>query len=329
MIRSGRASQTQVSFSLKQSIISFCHSQVMETVYASRNLTNFTDQFNVWMNRTSGLALDIRVLSADFSSTFHEVSHVDNDNTKFVSLSNTSTEILQNFCSTPLADYYEIRLIDYQTVDIQKRKDKFVPCPRYDSQLLQLKPTNFSLFCTGNESSLVQLFGNANSNETLRKEDGNKDCYDLKVACGICRDECTKTMQSDPLCNVSEAELNRTSSKKYQFGEHFAFCFECCELQQCSKFGGDCHKYRKQRHCPSKQVLCSKLKQYEIPITPIFPNPDTGDFKCHVHLARGPSFQLQTFLWQEGRIIGEIGKSTQHHSMIFPLKSKQHLFFYY
>lgn len=275
-----------------------------------QTIANVSSNSQIWLNRSSGLAIQLQILHVDFSTTFREVKHDVNDNSRLPN-DPVSQDILRNFCGSPVPDYYHINLKESANeVQIIKGEPN-TPCPRYDGGLSTIPNPGNLLSCNGAENPVVRLFGVKNKIEDFWKEERSRACYNLKMDCSKCRDNCTVRARENPICNLTKGSVNADS--KQEFGEHFTYCFDCCFEENCICPSCACTQYNSS--CIDSQWTCVGTKQFTIPITPIFPK--RGLFKCHVKLSKGPVFELQTALWKDGKLLRRIEKNDMNFSKEF------------
>ncbi|KAJ7385349.1 hypothetical protein OS493_016426 [Desmophyllum pertusum] len=271
-------------------------------------IDNLSSHSTVWLNRSSGLAIQLQILLVDFSTTFREVNHVANDNSGLKN-DTPSQSIVRDFCGSPVPDYYRINL-QQSAVDVQIIKGQpNTPCPRYDGGSTSNIPVpGNSLSCNGAENPIVRLFGVKSETEDFWKEERSQACYDLKQNCHQCRNECTVLARENPICNLTKNDVRDDSRQNY--GEHFTYCFDCCFQEKCTCLSCACSQYNSS--CIDSQLTCVGAKHSTIPITPVFPN--TGLFKCHVKLSKGPVFELETALWKDGKLLRRIERNDMNFS---------------
>ncbi|KAK3755315.1 hypothetical protein QZH41_014624, partial [Actinostola sp. cb2023] len=277
-------------------------SKVDSDVKASQLITNLSAQYTVWLNRSSGIALRARLIHADFSTKYRQATHNNNDNNKFPSSADLSA-IENSFCKSPIPDFYKINLKKFQELDV--RKDDFhKACPKYASPGSSIKPTGAGLYCAGVNNTMVSYFGSRNSSNMFWKVEKSKYCFDKKTACGSCRDSCSQGIRNIPHCNITKEDV-KFSKQKY--GEHFAFCFDCC-FSKCTCPSCECTKYKKE--CIRGQLNCVRVNQYQLLLKPVFPS--SGNFKCHVEMSRGPEVVIETSLWRFGQRVYSVN-SVDHN----------------
>lgn len=203
----------------------------------------------------------------------------------------TGQLIKERFCKTPLPDFYEVQIEEYQDLDVVK-EDHSKICPNYTKIGHQaFKPAlGKDLYCTGDNNSMVAIFGDRISGHLFRKEEKNKDCYNSKIKCGECRANCSKGISG-----ISGCEIRDDEKEKVRFGEHFSYCFDCCFVG-CTCPSCVCGKY--ERNCVGYQLTCVRVKQYKLSLQPNFPLG--GNFRCHVEASRGPEIAIETSLWRHG-----------------------------
>lgn len=261
-----------------------------------QNIVNVSSNSQIWLNRSSGLAIQLQIRHVDFSTTFREVKHDFNDNSRLPN-DPTSQDIVRNLCDSPVPEYYRINLQESANeLHIIKGKPN-TPCPRYDGGSPTIPAPGNLLSCKGAENPLVRLFGVKHKPEEFWKEESSRACYNLKIDCSKCRDECTVRARENPACNLTKDSVNYDS--KQEFGEHFEHCFDCCFKENCICPSCACTQYN--ASCMDSQLTCVGIKQFTIPVTPIFPKK--GLFKCHVELSIGPIFELETALWKDGKLL--------------------------
>lgn len=235
------------------------------------------------------------------------MKHDFNDNSRLPN-DGTSQTIVTDLCRFPVPDYYRISLQESaENVRIVKGQPN-TPCPRYDGMLPTPPVRGNILSCDGAENPIVRLFGVKGRTDEFWKEESSKACHNLKQDCDKCRNECTVLSRENPICNLTRN--NALHDSKQDYGEHFTYCFDCCFQENCTCPNCACSRY--QSSCIDSQLTCVGVKQFTIPITPVFPNK--GFFKCHVELVRGPVFELETSLWKDGKLLGKIEKSNKNYS---------------
>lgn len=272
-----------------------------------KTITNLSSDSQIWLNRSSGLAIQLQIRHVDFSTTFREVKHEVNDNSRLPNDA-TSQNIIKDFCDAPVPEYYRINLQESANdVHIVKGKPN-TPCPRYDGGSSTTPASGNLLSCNGAENPIVRLFGVKHKPEDFWKEERSRACYNFKMDCSKCRDECTVRARENPICNLTKSSVNAGS--KQEFGEHFEYCFDCCFEKNCICPSCACTQYN--ASCIDSQLTCVGTKQFTIPITPVF--PERGLFKCHVTLSKGPVFELETALWKDGKILKRTKKNVRNYS---------------
>ena len=282
--------------------------QVKADPPVKQTIDNLSSNSEIWLNRSSGLAIQLQILLADFSTTFREVQHDVSDNSRLPNTAATQ-DVVRNFCSSPVPDYYRINLQESANeVRIIKGKPN-TPCPRYDGSSSTIPVRGNLLSCNGAENPTVRLFGVKSKTEDFWKEERSRACYNLQQDCNKCRDKCTVRARENPICNLTKKSDVSVDSKQ-EYGEHFTYCFDCCFEENCVCPSCACTQYN--TSCIGSQVTCVGAKQFTIPITPIFPN--TGLFKCHVELSKGPVFELETALWKDGKLLRRIEKNERNYS---------------
>ena len=271
-----------------------------------QTISNLSRHSSTWLNRSSGLAIRLQMLQVDFSTTFQEVKHDSNDNGRLPSDS-SSRNILTNFCSSPVPEYYHINLQSMGKVKFIKGHPNS-PCPSYDGRTSKIPPRSKLLSCNGAENPLTRLFGESSVPEDFSKEEISQGCYDHKQNCNKCRDKCTDLAQQNPVCNLTNSDDIR--DRKQDYGEHFEYCFDCCFQENCTCSNCACSLYN--TSCIGSQLTCVESTHFTIPIDPIFSNP--GSFKCHVELSQGPVFELETSVWKDGKMLRRIENSMGNNS---------------
>lgn len=272
-----------------------------------QTIADVSSNSQIWLNRSSGLAIQLQIRHVDFSTTFQEVKHDVNDNSRLPN-DQTSQDLLRNFCASPVPEYYRINLQESTNeVRIVKGKPN-TPCPRYDGGSSTIPAPGNLLSCNGAVNPIVRLFGVKNKPVDVWKEEHSRACHNLKMDCSKCRNECTVRARENPICNITKRSVNADS--KQEFGEHFSYCFDCCFEENCICPSCACTQYNSS--CIDSQLTCVGTKQFTIPITPIFPNK--GLFKCHVKLSKGPVFELETALWKDGKLLRRIEKNARNYS---------------
>ncbi|XP_078370020.1 uncharacterized protein LOC144653789 [Oculina patagonica] len=256
------------------------------------------------------MAIQLQILLVDFSTTFREVKHDVNDNSRLPNNA-ASQNIVRNFCRSPVPDYYRINLQESANeVQIIKGKPN-TPCPKYDGGSNSIPAPGNVLSCNGAENPTVRLFGVKSMAEDFYKEERSRACYNLKQDCDKCRNDCTVRARANPICNLTKSDVDADSKQEY--GEHFTYCFDCCFEEDCICPSCACTQYNSS--CINSSVTCVGAKHFTIPITPVFPN--TGLFKCHVELSKGPVFELETSLWKNGKLLKRIEKNQRNYSKEF------------
>ncbi|XP_048583220.1 uncharacterized protein LOC116617592 isoform X2 [Nematostella vectensis] len=259
-------------------------------------VTNISGPYDVWLNRTSGIALRVRLISMDLSTSFRQVHHHSNDNTRFQDLSDFK-KILDDFCEYPLPDFYIASISHFQEIDVRK-DDYYNDCPTYPkSESKRKAKVDDALFCPGVNNSVVPLFGSRTLSDKLRKVEKSADCHRKKLACGKCREACAKHVRSIPGCDI-KTRFDVTLGKQ-NYSEHYAYCFDCCFVDNCTCTSCPCGMYEK--NCLDSQITCVRADEYKISLEPSFPS--SGDFRCHVEVVKGPQFVLQTSLWKHGEMV--------------------------
>ena len=270
-------------------------------------IDNLSSNSEIWLNRSSGLAIQLQILLVDFSTTFREVKHDNNDNSRLPNAP-ASQDIVRSFCRSPVPDYYRISLQESANEVRFIKGNPNTPCPSYDGSPSTIPVPGNMLSCNGAENPAVRLFGVKSKSEEFWKEERSQACYNLQQDCNNCRNSCTIRARENPICNLTNANVNVDSKQEY--GEHFTYCFDCCFEEDCICPSCACTQYNSS--CISSQLTCVGAKQFTIPITPVFPN--TGLFKCHVELAKGPVFELETALWKDGKLLKRIDKEERNYS---------------
>ena len=247
------------------------------------------------------------MLRVDFSTTFQEVKHAINDNNHFPNDALLS-DIVKNYCSSPVPDYYGIKLNPEGKVKYIKENPSKT-CPSYDGNSKSIPPAQGnSLTCNGVDNPIVSLFGvNRFFLQNVSKEEHSKSCYDHKQNCNKCREKCTRLVRENPLCNLTDKDVR---DGKQDYGEHFTNCFDCCFQENCTCSRCACSLYN--TSCIGSQLTCVEVERFAIPIEPVFPS--SGNFKCHVELSHGPVFELETSLWKDGKLIGRIESSNKNNN---------------
>ena len=272
-----------------------------------QTISNFSRHSSTWLNRSSGLAVQLKMLRVDFSTTFQEVNYVVNDNGGLPK-DPSSRDILRHFCSSPIPDYYIISLQEYRNKVKLIKGHPNLPCPSYDGNPSSI-PVNANLLsCNGAENSVVRLFGENSVPEDFWKEEHSTQCHNLKQNCNNCRDMCTELARNNPVCNLTKKDLRR--ERKQDYGEHFTYCFDCCFQKNCTCSNCACSLY--DISCIASQVTCVQAKQYTIPLSPIFPNG--RNFKCHVEMSRGPVFEMEASVWKDEKLLKIIETSGSNNS---------------
>ncbi|KAL9986473.1 hypothetical protein ACROYT_G000628 [Oculina patagonica] len=275
-----------------------------------QTIDNLSSNSEIWLNRSSGMAIQLQILLVDFSTTFREVKHDVNDNSRLPNNA-ASQNIVRNFCRSPVPDYYRINLQESANeVQIIKGKPN-TPCPKYDGGSNSIPAPGNVLSCNGAENPTVRLFGVKSMAEDFYKEERSRACYNLKQDCDKCRNDCTVRARANPICNLTKSDVDADSKQEY--GEHFTYCFDCCFEEDCICPSCACTQYNSS--CINSSVTCVGAKHFTIPITPVFPN--TGLFKCHVELSKGPVFELETSLWKNGKLLKRIEKNQRNYSKEF------------
>lgn len=277
-----------------------------DSVKVKQTIFNYSDQYSIWLNRTSGLGLNIRVLHVDFSSTFREVLHNVSDNDQLQKDAD-SLKIRSDLCGFPVPDYYEIELKKSGRY-VANMKGTSTACPNYEGKQKLLPKAGQGLHCFGSDNPILRLFGEKSKVEGLWKEEETKACFEYKKKCQKCREQCTVSVRKDPVCNIT-----RDDRDKKEYGEHFTYCFECCFQTSCAckAVSCPCDQYEKKK-CLTSQVTCLNMTDYHIPIKPVFQNKVT--FKCHVTRLRGPVFALEASLWKDGKLIRDMKTGEKNRS---------------
>ena len=267
-----------------------------------QTIADVSSNSQIWLNRSSGLAIQLQIRHVDFSTTFQEVKHDVNDNNSLPN-DQTSQNILRNYCGSPVPEYYRINLLESaKEVQIVKGEPN-TPCPSYDVGSPTIPAPGNLLSCNGAENPIVRLFGVKNQPGDFWKEERSRACHNLKRDCSKCRDECTVRARKNPTCNITKDNVDLDS--RQEFGEHFSYCFDCCFEENCICPSCACTQYNSS--CIGTQLTCVGTKQFTIPIIPIF--PQKGLFKCHVKLSKGPVFELETALWKDGKLLRRLEKN--------------------
>ena len=263
--------------------------QVFKSVKATQKVLNYSERFSLWLNRTSGLALNVKAFQVDFSSTFREVLHNVSDNSKLGTNPDVQ-KVLNEFCQQPVPDYYEVQLKQLRR-DVPKVKGTDKPCPDYRGNQKTSSKAPKGLRCIGSDNSLMKMFGVTRGARSPWKEERTRTCYDALENCEKCRKRCT--VQADPVCSIA---TNDWPSKK-EYGQHFTYCFDCCFQTSCACPTCPCQRY-KDNNCFTSQVTCVNETEYDVTLKPIFPRD--GAFMCHLVPLRGPGFVLETTVegWQ-------------------------------
>ena len=273
---------------------------------ARKTISSLSRRSSTWLNRSSDLAIQINLLRLDFSTTFKEVKHDVNDNKRLPNNA-WSRDIVRNYCSSPVPDYYKIILQSEGPVKYVKGEPDR-SCPSYDGNSRPLPAPGNSLTCNGAENPVVSLFRVHSAPEDFSKEDHSRQCYDYKQNCNKCRETCTKLARENPICNLTENDVKL--DKRQDYGEHFAYCFDCCFQENCTCSNCACSLYN--TSCIGSQLTCVEAERFAIPIHPVFPS--SGNFTCHVELSQGPVFELEASVWKDGKKIRRIERSNRNYS---------------
>lgn len=270
--------------------------QIKDDPSVRKTITSFSRDSLAWLNRSSGLAIRLKMISVDFSTTFQEVKHDVNDNSK---LPQSASSVL-NYCSFPVPDYYEINLRRQGKTVKYVKGDPGRACPSYDGASSITKIQGDQLSCNGAENPVVRLFGENSVPDDFLKEESSRQCYNYKQNCNECRDKCSSLARENPICNLTEKDVTREGRQDY--GEHFTYCFDCCFQENCTCSNCACSLYN--ASCIGSQVTCVEAELFSVPFFPVFPS--SGKFKCHVELLQHPVFEIEATVWKDGELVKTI-----------------------